>query len=89
MKNISIFSENFHFLVVKFLVYLNRHVFVMFISPVFCCLGKAVLCDCSISWVSSLIFLYGPCHAKTRLRVYADSKGPDQPAHARNLIRTF
>ena len=30
MKNISEFlSENFHFLVVKFSVYLNRHVFVM------------------------------------------------------------
>ena len=30
MKNIRIFlSENFHFLVVKFSLYLNRHVFVM------------------------------------------------------------
>ena len=30
MKNIRIFlSEKFHFLVVKFSVYLNRHVFVM------------------------------------------------------------
>ena len=30
MKNIRLFlSENFHFLVVKFSVYLNRHVFVM------------------------------------------------------------
>ena len=30
MKNIRIFlSENLHFLVVNFLVYLNRHVFVM------------------------------------------------------------
>ena len=29
-KNIRIFiSENFHFLVIKFSVYLNRHVFVM------------------------------------------------------------
>ena len=26
-------SENFHFLVVKFSVYLNRHVFVMHIDP--------------------------------------------------------
>ena len=33
MKNISIFlSEKFHFLVVKFSVYLNRHVFVMIIT---------------------------------------------------------
>ena len=32
MKNIRIFlPENFHFLVVKFSVYLNRHVFVMMI----------------------------------------------------------
>ena len=30
MKNIRFFlSENFHFLVVKFSVYLNRHVFIM------------------------------------------------------------
>ena len=30
IKNIRIFlSENFHFLVVKFSIYLNRHVFVM------------------------------------------------------------
>ena len=32
----------------------------------------------------------GPPHtAKTCLRAYADSEGPDQPAHLRNLIRTF
>ena len=31
MKNIRILAyENFHFLVVKFSVYLNRHVFVMY-----------------------------------------------------------
>ena len=31
MKNITIFlSENFQFLVIKFALYLNRHVFVMF-----------------------------------------------------------
>ena len=29
IKNIRIFSENFHFLMVKISVYLNRHVFVM------------------------------------------------------------
>ena len=29
MKKILILSENFHFLVVKFSVYLNRYVFVM------------------------------------------------------------
>ena len=26
---------------------------------------------------------------KTRLRAYADSEGPDQPAHSRSLIRAF
>ena len=32
MENIGIFlSENFHFLVVNFSIYLNRHVFVMLI----------------------------------------------------------
>ena len=35
MKNIRIFlSENFHFLVVKFSVYLNKHVFVMRIGHI-------------------------------------------------------
>ena len=29
VKNISFFFENFHFVVIKFSVYLNRHVFVM------------------------------------------------------------
>ena len=29
MKNIKNLSENFHFLVVKFSIYSNRHVFVM------------------------------------------------------------
>ena len=33
-------SENFHFLVVKFSVYLNRHVFVMFVT--FTVLEKSV-----------------------------------------------
>ena len=28
-------------------------------------------------------------HAKTCFRAYADSEGPDQPAHSRCLIRTF
>ena len=33
MKKYQIFlSENFHFLVIKFSVYLNRHVFVMVIA---------------------------------------------------------
>ena len=38
MKKISdfFFSENFHFLVVKFSVYLNRHVFVMISGRGFC-----------------------------------------------------
>ena len=32
MKNIRSLSENFHFLVVKFSIYLNRRVFVMVYS---------------------------------------------------------
>ena len=35
MKNIRILSENFHFLVVKCSIYLNRLVFVMFRSDPF------------------------------------------------------
>ena len=38
------------------------------------------------------LILYGPRHAKTCLRpyaAYADSDGPDQPAHPRSLISTF
>ena len=30
-----------------------------------------------------------PYHAKTCLRAYADSEGPDQTAHPRSLIRAF
>ena len=32
---------------------------------------------------------FGPPSAKTCLRAYADSEGPDQPAHPRSLIRAF
>ena len=32
MKNIGFLSENFHFLEVKFSIYMNRHVYVMFCS---------------------------------------------------------
>ena len=46
-------SENFHFLVVKFSVYLNRHVFVMFctghassyMSDMKNCLEKSLYCN--------------------------------------------
>ena len=31
----------------------------------------------------------GPRHAKTFLRAYAGSEGPDQPGHSRSLIRAF
>ena len=34
-------------------------------------------------------FSTGPRHAKTCLQAYADSEDPDQPAHARSLIRIF
>ena len=33
--------------------------------------------------------LNGSNHAEACLRAYADSKGPDQPAHSRSLIRAF
>ena len=33
--------------------------------------------------------IYGPCHAKTCLRAYADRDVPDQPAHPRSLIRAL
>ena len=32
---------------------------------------------------------YGTRHANRFLRAYVHSKGPDQPAHPRNLIRAF
>ena len=52
MKKYQIFSsENFHSLVMKFSIYLNRPVFVML------CLGKAVRRDSGLSRVSSLIVL--------------------------------
>ena len=88
----NVLSENIHFFIVKFSVYLNMHVFVMLSSfptdlskakpmlQFFGCAslasymefvlslfvphlsffwgrGRDVLCDCGISWVSSLIFL--------------------------------
>ena len=41
MKKIRIFlSENFHFLVAKFSVYLNRHVFVMILKTLFKAVNK-------------------------------------------------
>ena len=38
---------------------------------------------------TAAVTLSGPCYAKTCLWAYADSEGPDQPAHPRSLIRTF
>ena len=35
------------------------------------------------------LLLFGLRHAKTCLRAYADSEGPDQTAHPRSLIRAF
>ena len=39
--------------------------------------------------LNSLNISYGPRHAKTCLSAYADSEGPDQPAHPHILIRAF
>ena len=36
-----------------------------------------------------LALSYEPRHAKMSLRAYANSEGPDQPAHPRSLIRAF
>ena len=33
--------------------------------------------------------ILGPCHTKTCLPAYANSQGPDQPAHLRSLIKAF
>ena len=33
--------------------------------------------------------IHGPRHAKTCLRAYADSEGPDNPSHPHGLIRAF
>ena len=60
MKTISeILSVKFQFLVVRFSIYLNRRVFVLlfFISSFVAWAGKAVLHDCDISWLYSLVFL--------------------------------
>ena len=39
----SFLSEKFHFLVVKFSIYLNRHVFVMYLySPRYLCEPKSI-----------------------------------------------
>ena len=91
--------ENFHFLVVKFSVYmyLNRHVFVML-----------VFCVCSVisffphppsSFPASAIkgwcvkqeveIFYEPEHEKTYNKTCATSEDSDQPAHPCNLIRVF
>ena len=54
MKNIGIFlSENFQFLVVKFSVYLNRHVFVM--SKTYFSSVVVLTVSCSVSSVSSCL----------------------------------
>ena len=55
-----------------------------FVCFSFCCHWWAMLCDCGPSWTSSILF--GPRHAKTCLRAYADSEGQDQTAHPRSLI---
>ena len=52
-------SENFHFFVVKFSAYLNRHVFVMVPRLFYCWYPrKAVLHDSGILWVS--VQILGP-----------------------------
>ena len=45
--------------------------------------------DSQTKCISENIKTYGSHHAKMYLRACADSKGPDQPAHPRRLIRAF
>ena len=85
MKNIRFFlSENVHCLVVKFSVYLNRHVFVMFchwmllIPSTFGALGR--LC---------FVIMVFPAHDKTNKMACAPSKDSDLPGHPPSLIRVF
>ena len=57
MKNISFFflSENFQFLEVKFSIYLNRHVFVMFFLGRYSSfIGLPVLCACLSEYLQSV-----------------------------------
>ena len=66
MKNIRIFlSENFHFLLVIFSVYLNRHVFVMlqnyWTCRIYPCITKILIrLYCFAGWSVSLLFPYAP-----------------------------
>ena len=78
MKNIRDFlSENFQFLEVKFSIYLNMCVFVMYIG---CCKDIQTF----ISMIQ-----YGPHNVKMCLRAYVARVGPDQPAYPCSLIRAF
>ena len=43
----------------------------------------------SSSLIMRLTLSTRPYHAKTCLRAYAGSEGPDQTAHSRSLIRIF
>ena len=61
-----LFSENFHFLVVKFSVYLNRHVFVMQYA-VYVLFGKTeeqtnITVSWKITYISLRILKYKPLH---------------------------
>ena len=61
MKNIRFFlPENFHFLVVKFSMYLNRRVFVM-------------QSKFSVREALEINYSYEPCHGKEAFRAYANS----------------
>ena len=46
-----------------------------------------LFCDCGFFW--ALCYLFGLCRTKMCLWAYADSEGPDQPAHSCSLIRAF
>ena len=52
-------------------------------------LGLRVLIEWDSTSCRKLTLIHGPRHAKACLRAYANSEGPDQPAHPHSLIRAF
>ena len=48
-----------------------------------------IVCILSLLQMYRFVNGYGPRHEKTGLRVFANNKGADQPAHSHSLISTF
>ena len=90
MKKISEFlSENFPFLVVKFSIYLNRHVFVMYSLAV---PSEKILSMHKTNRFRFIQFYLGLFSLLTNsipMILLADSKGPDQTAQMGSLVWAF